>query len=126
VTHLPGRPDIVFSRARVVVFCDGDFWHGRNWRRLKEQLERRANAAYWIPKIAANRARDIRNHRELRRAGWTVLKVWESEVRRSPQAIAARIAAAVSASGRAVISVRARRKVLPAGEPRSHQGSQTC
>src|SRR6516225_4042686 len=37
VTHLPGRPDIVFSRARVVVFCDGDFWHGRNWRRLKEQ-----------------------------------------------------------------------------------------
>src|SRR6266852_3760749 len=57
---LPGKPDIVFAGARVVVFCDGDFWHGRNWRRLSAQLQRRANAAYWCEKIRSNMIRDER------------------------------------------------------------------
>lgn len=91
VAAVPGRPDVAFRRARVAVFCDGDFWHGRNWTRLKGQLERRANAAYWIPKIAANRARDSRTRRELKRSGWLVIRVWETDVRRHPRGIAAMI-----------------------------------
>src|SRR5437899_1838735 len=43
VASLPGKPDIVFLRARVLVFCDGDFWHGRNWRALRKKLLRGAN-----------------------------------------------------------------------------------
>src|SRR5689334_15045680 len=50
LSNLPGKPDIVFVAARVAVFCDGDFWHGRNWRRLSSQLNRTANAAYWRQK----------------------------------------------------------------------------
>jgi DNA mismatch endonuclease (patch repair protein) len=49
--ELPGRPDLVFAEARTVVFCDGDFWHGRNWPRLRRQLEERFNADYWIAKL---------------------------------------------------------------------------
>src|SRR6476660_6112432 len=55
VAGLAGNPDLVFVRPRVVVFCDGDFWHGRDWDRLKEQLARRHNAAYWLAKIGRNR-----------------------------------------------------------------------
>jgi DNA mismatch endonuclease, patch repair protein len=46
VAMLPGSPDLVFFAARVVVFCDGDFWHGRDWHSLKSKLERRHNAPY--------------------------------------------------------------------------------
>src|ERR1041385_4641915 len=48
VPDLPGTPDLAFAGARVAVFCDGDFWHGRNWTALRQQLSRRANATYWI------------------------------------------------------------------------------
>lgn len=59
VKDLPGKPDLVFSQAKVVVFCDGDFWHGRNWNKQKEELKRRKNQEYWIPKIQSNIERDI-------------------------------------------------------------------
>jgi len=79
---LPGKPDIVFRRARVAVFCDGDFWHGRRWQSRRERLARGTNAAYWTAKIAANVARDRRNTRLLRTAGWTVVRLWETDVLR--------------------------------------------
>jgi DNA mismatch endonuclease (patch repair protein) len=75
----------------VVVFCDGDFWHGRNWRRLKQQLERRFNAEYWVAKIDRNRKRDRSQVAILRRLGWHVLRYWEGDIRRSPQAVADRL-----------------------------------
>lgn len=82
VANLPGKPDLVFPRARVVVFCDGDFWQGRNWERLREQLERRHNAAYWLAKISRNMKRDRGQSEALRAAGWTVIRLWETDVKR--------------------------------------------
>jgi DNA mismatch endonuclease (patch repair protein) len=87
-----GRPDFVFPSARLAVFCDGDFWHGRRWAALRSQLEARANAAYWVAKISANRARDRRHRRLLRRDGWTVVRVWETDVLRRPTLVATKIA----------------------------------
>jgi len=95
VSTLPGRPDVVFDRFRAVVFCDGDFWHGRNWPRLRAQLGRRSNATYWIAKIRTNRARDRLRSEELRSAGWTVLRFWESEVLRDPDKAVKRIMRAI-------------------------------
>jgi DNA mismatch endonuclease (patch repair protein) len=77
---LPGNPDVVFRRARVVVFCDGDFWHGRDWSRLKRALGRRHNADYWIAKIARNRERDRQNTKRLAEQGWLVVRLWETDV----------------------------------------------
>src|SRR6266446_6323651 len=54
VSDLPGRPDIVFLRARIAVFCDGDFWHGRDWESRRQKLGRGTNSAYWLAKIQAN------------------------------------------------------------------------
>jgi DNA mismatch endonuclease, patch repair protein len=83
---LPGRPDLVFRCARVVVFCDGDFWHGRNLRARVRRLATGHNAGYWVAKIKANVRRDRERTRELRLAGWLVLRFWETDIRRSPGA----------------------------------------
>ncbi len=63
---LPGRPDLIFRGARVAVFCDGDFWHGRDWTERREKLQAGANGAYWIAKIESNMRRDLRTNELLR------------------------------------------------------------
>jgi DNA mismatch endonuclease (patch repair protein) len=91
VQSLPGKPDLVFPTARVAVFCDGDFWHGRQWRKLRRQLARGTNARYWLAKIRANMRRDAATTAELRRIGWKVIRVWEREIFHDPHRIAVRI-----------------------------------
>lgn len=84
VKTLPGKPDIVFPRARVVVFCDGDFWHGRNWNKLRSNLKKGTNANYWSAKIAYNIERDRRNTDMLKKAGWQVIRLWETDIKCNP------------------------------------------
>lgn len=90
VKELPGRPDIVFSKARVAVFVDGDFWHGYGFPSWRHKL-----TAFWIKKISKNRDRDIRNHRKLRRMGWRVIRLWQHEIERNFNSCIARIVARV-------------------------------
>jgi DNA mismatch endonuclease (patch repair protein) len=97
VSRLPGNPDLVFARARVIVFCDGDFWHGRNWGHLKAQLEQRHNSAYWVAKIGRNRERDRHTSALLEGQGWTVLRLWETDIKNDPSNAAAAISATVNA-----------------------------
>jgi len=89
---MPGCPDIVFVRQRVVVFVDGDYWHGWRFPTCSENL-----APYWKTKIEGNRLRDRRNFVRLRRAGWTVIRLWEHEIERDPMYCVDRIEAAVCA-----------------------------
>ncbi|MBP7755947.1 MAG: very short patch repair endonuclease [Acidobacteria bacterium] len=91
VAGIPGRPDLVFSRARVAVFCDGDFWHGKDWEQRRAKLAAGTNPSYWLAKVAGNIARDREQNRNLRRQGWTVLRFWESDIRADPERIAARV-----------------------------------
>jgi len=96
VSNLPGNPDLVFRRARVLVFCDGDFWHGRNWDKLKAQLEQRHNAAYWLAKISRNRERDKQTTALLEGQGWVVLRFWETDIKKDPCSAALAIRDAVT------------------------------
>jgi DNA mismatch endonuclease (patch repair protein) len=82
VEGLPGKPDIVFVRARVAVFCDGDFWHGRNWKDQRAKLRRGTNAEYWLSKIESNMERDRLNNALLEADGWSVLRLWETDIKR--------------------------------------------
>jgi len=91
VASLPGNPDLVFPGSRVAVFCDGDFWHGRNWEQLREKLAQRHNAEYWLAKISRNRERDLEQTTLLSALGWLVLRLWETDIRKDPAAAAARI-----------------------------------
>ncbi len=76
---LPGRPDLVFPKHRVVVFVHGCFWHGHeNCRHFRLPKSRRK---WWAAKIAGNRARDLRNENALRDLGWHVVTIWECALR---------------------------------------------
>jgi DNA mismatch endonuclease (patch repair protein) len=88
--QLPGQPDLVFVSAKVIVFVDGDYWHGWRFSSWSGKL-----SAYWQQKIEGNRRRDRRNFRRLRREGWLVIRVWEHEVERDPARCVERIQAAV-------------------------------
>ena len=74
---LQGKPDLVFVRARLAVFIDGCFWH----KCPKCYIEPKSNLDYWIPKIQRNVDRDKSNTRLLKRKGWSVLRIWEHEVK---------------------------------------------
>ncbi len=92
---LPGKPDIVFRAAGLVVFCDGDFWHGRHWKKRRQKLARGTNAPYWTAKIAANVTRDRRNTRTLQQAGWRVVRLWETDILRDVAAAAVTVERAI-------------------------------
>lgn len=95
-SKLPGKPDIVFPRQRIVVFVDGDLWHGNSWRvRGLPSLESQfpTNTAWWVTKIRRNMARDAEVNEQLCATGWTVLRYWESEVLADPNRVAMDVAA---------------------------------
>jgi len=88
--NLPGRPDMVFAGIKVLVFIDGDFWHGWQFPRWRTRL-----SPFWQAKIERNRKRDVRNFAKLRRAGWTIVRIWEHEILHNVHGCVDRIAEVV-------------------------------
>lgn len=93
---LPGHPDLVFRRQRVVVFLDGCFWHGCPRCYAPPQ----SNVEYWTPKVAGNAARDKRIRAELRSAEWRVVRIWEHSIRKEPSRALRRLQGALSKGSR--------------------------
>jgi DNA mismatch endonuclease, patch repair protein len=91
VASLPGKPDIVFSKSKVVVFIDSCFWHGcsHHLRRPSSHQE------YWEAKISRNRQRDTEVTETYREMGWTALRIWEHELKENLESCLARIVDAV-------------------------------
>ncbi len=110
-----GKPDFVFPNHRVAVFVDGCFWHGCPRHATKP----RNNAAFWRRKLAANKARDRRVTRTLRRLGWRVLRIWEHELAKTPQRCVEKIARLLAQRWRVTVSCFApSRKPRKAAEKR--------
>lgn len=89
VAGLTGKPDIVFMGKKIVVFCDGDFWHGYDWENRKQDIKSRKE--FWIPKIERNMQRDIEVNEALERDGWLVLRFWGNEIKTNCSACADKI-----------------------------------
>ena len=77
---LPGKPDIVLPKYRIAIFCDGEFFHGKDWSELKKQLERGNNSEYWVEKIERNIERDREQDQQLVALGWSVIRFWGKEI----------------------------------------------
>lgn len=75
--ELPGKPDLVFSGRKKVIFVHGCFWHGHNCKKGKPP---KTNLDYWLPKLNENQARDARNQKLLESMGWQVLVLWQCEI----------------------------------------------
>jgi DNA mismatch endonuclease (patch repair protein) len=91
VKDLPGKPDVVFRKAKVAVFVDGDFWHGRDWPSRKRSLLKGTNPEYWIAKIERNISKGKAVVSALEEQGWTVLRFWESDIRSDLTSVCKRI-----------------------------------
>lgn len=81
---LPGTPDVAFTRHKLAIFVDGDFWHGRDFETRCGRLAAGNNGAFWVSKIERNMVRDLRNVVDLEALGWRVLRFWESDVLEDP------------------------------------------
>ena len=77
---VPGRPDIALTKYKIAIFCDSEFFHGKEWDNLKSKLEKGKNPDYWIPKIERNMERDQDKDRQLELEGWTVIHFWGKEI----------------------------------------------
>lgn len=94
-----GRPDLVIRSKRLAVFVDGDFWHGnahhlRGLDRLEDLFPNRRD--WWMAKLTQTMQRDREVTETLRGSGWTVVRIWESDVLRSPREAADRVQAALA------------------------------
>lgn len=79
---LPGSPDIAITKYKIAIFCDSEFFHGKDWKQLKSRLERGKNPQYWIPHIEENMERDCRVDRELNSLEWTVIRFWGKDIKK--------------------------------------------
>lgn len=82
---LPGKPDIAITKNKVAVFCDSEFFHGKDWEKQRAKVERGANSDYWVKKISRNIERDKQKDKELRDLGWTVIHLWSKEIEKNPE-----------------------------------------
>lgn len=81
--QLPGKPDIVLTKYKLVIFCDSEFFHGKDWEKLKLQLEKGKNSEFWINKISKNRERDEKIAKQLSFMGWTVIRFWGRDIQKN-------------------------------------------
>lgn len=80
---LPGKPDIVLTKYKLAIFCDGEFFHGKDWEILRPRLEKSNNSEFWISKISRNRERDDEINKKLLFMGWTVIRFWGNDIKKN-------------------------------------------
>lgn len=82
---LPGKPDIALTKYKIAIFCDGEFFHGKDWEVLKPRLEQSNNSEFWIEKISRNRERDDKVNKKLLFMGWTVIRFWGNDIKKNTE-----------------------------------------
>ena len=80
---LPGKPDIVLTKYKIAIFCDGEVFHGKDWEILKPRLEKGNSSEYWVSKISKNRKHDDEINKELLFLGWTVIRFWGNDIKKN-------------------------------------------
>ena len=82
-----GTPDFILFNTNVAIFVDGEFWHGYNWLRRGK----RPRTSFWRKKLERNMARDKRVNKAFKRAGWVVVRIWETQLAKRPETVLRRI-----------------------------------
>lgn len=82
-SKLPGTPDIVLTRYKIAIFCDSEFFHGKNWEDQKLRLAKGNNGEFWINKISKNIVHDEDVNKKLWIMGWTVIRFWGEEIKKN-------------------------------------------
>lgn len=80
---IPGKPDIAITKYRIAIFCDSEFFHGKDWEQLKPRLQKGDNGEFWINKISKNREHDEDINKQLLSLGWTVIRFWGTDIKKN-------------------------------------------
>ncbi len=84
-SKITGCPDIALTKYKIAIFCDGEFFHGKDWEILKPRLSEGDNGEFWINKISRNRERDAEVNKKLLSEGWTVIRFWGKDIKKQPE-----------------------------------------
>ncbi|SHN64658.1 T/G mismatch-specific endonuclease [Butyrivibrio hungatei DSM 14810] len=82
---LLGHPDIALTKYKIAIFCDGEFFHGKDWEVLKPKLKNSNNSEFWISKISRNKEHDNEVNKKLLFEGWTVIRFWGNDIKKHPE-----------------------------------------
>lgn len=82
---LPGKPDIALTKYKIAIFCDSEFFHGKDWEVLKPRLLEGENGEFWVNKISKNLKRDDEVNKTLLFMGWTVIRFWGKEITKNTE-----------------------------------------
>lgn len=93
-----GKPDFSFKKYKVAIFCDGEFWHGKDWE--KRKYDHKSNIEFWHKKIERNIERDKEVNQRLNSEGWRVLRFWGQEIERDLVSCLTKIEIAINESKR--------------------------
>jgi DNA mismatch endonuclease (patch repair protein) len=88
-----GRPDIVFSKYKIAIFCDSEYFHGKDWETAKNRIK--SNQEFWHRKIEGNIKRDNEVNERLRQEGWTVFRFWGDEIKKNIELCVLKISEAI-------------------------------
>lgn len=83
--RIPGKPDIAITKYKIAIFCDSEFFHGKDWELLKPRLQKGDNGQFWVNKIGKNRNHDEEINKELAFLGWTVLRFWGKDIKNNAE-----------------------------------------
>ena len=92
---LPGKPDIVLTKYKIAIFCDSEFFHGKDFEELKKHFEGQPRGEFWTEKIGKNIERDYKIDKELEFMGWRVLHFWRKDILKDPDKCADEIEACI-------------------------------
>ena len=109
---LPGKPDIVLPKYRTAIFIHGCFWHGH--KDCKFYTVPKTNTEFWTAKVARNQERDQEVWRQLEAKGWSVIIVWECQLKKANLDVTvARVAEEIVRNGEAYLAAQEERRKAP-------------
>lgn len=81
-SQIPGKPDIVITKYKIAIFCDSEFFHGKDWEQLKPRLQKGENGDFWVNKIEKNREHDAEINKRLAFLGWYIIRFWGTDIKK--------------------------------------------
>ena len=87
---ITGKPDIAITKYKIAVFCDSEFFHGKDWEQQKQRISKGEHGKFWVNKISRNIERDNEVDKELTSKGWRVIRFWGEDIKkRTPECVRA-------------------------------------
>ncbi len=97
-----GKPDLVMKKYRIAIFVDGEFWHGKDWKKRKH--DHISNKDFWFKKIERNMQRDKEVNLNLKKSGWKVLRFWGKDISKNLPNCTDKIIQAINEARRELIN----------------------